>query len=398
MGLKAKDRLLPYYRKHRKTIWVIIVLIAVAYVAKGYFLKPHRKMVPRPVQTAVAVEKDVPIYIDSFGNLTPPYDVNMKSQVTGQITEVHFTDGQDVKKGDLLFTIDPSEYKTQLAKAEAALAQDAVDLKMKKDTLERNKNLVKTNLISQQEFEKVQTDVATAEAKVKLDKATADLAKINLGYCSVVSPIDGKTGKRQVDPGNIVTANSGPTLVTVKTIDTLNVDFTVPERNLFEVRKSMSEGKLRIELTAEGDESGSHAGEVVFIDNTVDNATGTVSLRAVVPNQNRVLWPGQFVNVRLILGMTGNAVLVPYESVQLGQKGPYLFAVTRDNRADLRLVKTGDRQDSSIVIKEGLAAGERVVTSGQMGLSQGAPVIDVSQAAPPAGGKGPGSAGRAHHP
>ena len=390
-----KDMARAHFKKYKTVIWLTVIVVGVAFLAKGCFLKPHKSLVPpRPVQIALALEKDVPIYVDSFGNLTPPYDVSIKSQVSGQIKEVHFNDGQDVKEGDPLFTIDPSEYRAQLEKAEAALSQDIIDLKLKKDTLERNKSLVKTNLISQQEFEKCQTDAAGAEAKVKLDRANVDLAQINLKYCSITSPINGRTGKRQVDPGNIVTANSGPTLVTVKSIDSLYVDFTIPERSLPEVRASMSEGKLKVEISVEGEEDATHSGEVVFIDNTVDNTTGTVSLRAVVNNEKRTLWPGQFVNVRLILGMTGNAVLVPYESVQLGQKGPYLFVATPEDTADLRLAKTGDRQDNLIVIKEGVKAGERVVVSGQMGLSKGAPVIDISHMNQLSGMKKPGSADR----
>jgi multidrug efflux system membrane fusion protein len=336
-------------------------------------------MPPRPVQTTFAVQRNAPIYIDSFGNLVPPQDVNIQAQVTGEIKEVHFTDGQEVKKGDLLFIIDPSPYQAELDKAKAAVAQDEAALKLAKDTLERNRQLVASNLISAQDFEKYETDVSDTEARLRLDQANVELAQINLGYCSINSPVDGLTGKCQVDAGNIVTANTGPILVTVKSIDTLYVDFTIPEKELGRVRAAMESNKLKVDVIVEGDPRGPYSGEVIFINNTVDNTTGTFAMRAAIDNKNRALWAGQFVHLHLILGTTEGAVLVPYEAVQLGQKGAYLFAVTADNKAEVRLVETGNRQGEEIVVKDGVKAGEKVVVSGQLGLSNGASVVDVAE-------------------
>jgi len=361
-------------------IWSIIILIIALFVAKVLLKKkPHKEILPRPVETALAIEQDAQYYIDSFGNLYPPNDVNIIAQVTGEIKEVNFVEGDEVKKGDLLFTIDPSPYQATLDKARAALMDDLADLKLKKITLERNKKLFEKELISQQDFDTYQTDFSSAEAKVRLDAAEVELAKINLEYCYVRSPVDGLTGKRQVDLGNIVSANAGPTLVNVKTIDTLFVDFTIPEGDLPEVRKAMQEGKLKVELTLGEDITHTYAGVLELIDNTVNNATGTVLLRASVSNKERALWAGQFVRVRLILGIDKGAVLVPYEAVQLGQKGSYLFVITADEKADLRIVNVGMRQKDSIVIKDGVKKGEKVVVSGQMGLSPGVKVIEASQ-------------------
>ncbi len=334
---------------------------------------------PRPVETAVAIEKDMPVYIESFGNLKTPYDVDIKSQVTGQIQEVHFKEGQETKKSDLLFIIDPSIYKAQVDKAQAALAQDLADLKLKEDTLRRNKKLLEKQLISLQDFDKYQTDVASARAKAKLDKAALELAIINLDYCFIRSPIDGLTGKRQVDPGNIVSANTGPVLVNIKAIDSFYIDFTIPEMELGRLRKAMGEGKLKVGILLEGAPDKPYSGELQFLDNAVDNTTGTVALRAIISNKDRSLWAGQFVRVRLILSIDKNAVIVPYQAVQLGQKGNYLFAVTPDNKADLRIVNVGSREKDYIVIEDGIKAGDRVVTAGQMGLSPGASIIDVTQ-------------------
>lgn len=341
--------------------------------------KPQKQIPPRPVEIGLAIQRDVPIYIESFGNMYSPNDVNIISQVTGQIKEVHFKDGDIVSKGDMLFTIDPAPYKADLDKAEAALAQELADLKLAKDTLSRNQKLFDKELISQQDLDQYQTNVACLEAKANLDKADIELARINLGYCFILSPIDGLTSKRLVDPGNVVTENDGPTLVNIKTIDPLYLDFTVPEIELDRIRKAMNEGRLKVELSTKGNDDYHYSGELHFLDNAVDNSTGTVLLRAVVPNKDRILWPGQFARVRLILFIQKDAVLVPYDAVQLGRDGLYLFAVTPDNKADLRAVTAGNREDDHIIIEKGVKVGEKVVTSGHLGLSPGVTVMDVTQ-------------------
>ena len=360
-------------------IWLFVLILG-AFLAKGCFKKkPVKEVPPRPVDTAIAIQQDAEICLESFGNLFSPNDVDIKSQVTGAIKEINFSEGQEVKKDDLLFTIDPATYQAGLDKSRAALTEDLANLKLKKITLQRNQKLYEKQLISQQDFDQYQTDLAAAEAKVRLDVAEVELSKINLDYCYIRSPVDGLTGKRQVDLGNIVSANTGPTLVNIKTIDTLYVDFTIPERYLSQVRRAMKEGKLKVEITLEDDKEGPYSGELQLIDNTVDNTTGTILLRASVDNKERALWAGQFVKVRLILGINKDAVLVPYEAVQLGQKGSYLFVITPQNEADLRQIKIGSRQKDYIVIEDGVKTGEKVVISGQMGLSPKAKVIESSQ-------------------
>ncbi len=333
-------------------------------------------MPPRPVQTAVALQKDVPFYIEAFGNLAALVNVDIKSQVTGKILQAHFKQGQRVADGDLLFTIDPSEYKAALDKAQAVLRADDVDMKMKKDTLERNRGLASKELVSQQDFEKYETEVDAAEAKITLDKAELALAQINLDYCSIKSPVNGVTGKVLVDPGNIVLANNGPTLANVKAIDMLYVDFTVTDRQLQEIRSAMAAGILKAEVRVPEDGK-SYAGELKLIENSIDNTTGTISLRAIVPNEANALWAGQFVYVKLILGIQKDAVLIPFAAAQLGQKGTFAFVVTPAGQADLRILKTGSRQEESIVVEEGIKKGERIVILGQMGLSPGTPVQEV---------------------
>lgn len=360
--------------KKNSVVYISVLFFFVSILISGCKKPPKKQEIPpRPVQTAIVTQKDVPVYIDSFGNFNSLNDVDIKSQVTGQITEVNFQEGDVVSKGQVLFKIDERSYKANLAKAEASVAADKVNLKLKQDTLERNRKLFEQNLISKQDFEKYQTDVAAQEAQLELDKAEVQFQKINLEYCTIVSPIDGITGKRQVDPGNIVPANTGPVLVNIKSIDPLYVDFTIIEEDLNRARASMEKAKLTVEVSVGGEKC---SGDLEFLDNAVDNQTGTVSLRAVVSNKDRKLWPGQFVRVKLILGIEKEAMLVPYSAVQLGQKGHYLFAVTNDNKADLRQVETGSRQEDDIVIKKGVQVGENVVTVGQMGLSPGVPVAE----------------------
>jgi membrane fusion protein, multidrug efflux system len=363
----------------RRARLVIIILVAM-FLLKGCFHSPPPEVVRmRHVETSPVIQKDVPIYIDSFGTLTSLYSADIVAQVTGKIDSYHFVEGKEVAKGDSLFIIDPRPYQAELDKARAALAEDTAELELKRDTLERNRSLVAKDLISQQNFEEYKTDVAAGVAKVELDKAEVMTAEINLGYCYIVSPINGLTGKRLVDPGNIVTANAGPVLVNVKTIDPLYIDFTISERDLPRVRKAMSEGKIKVEIYPAGDDDGPYNGELKLIDNTVNNLTGTVSMRATISNKNRKLWSGQFVKVKMILYVEKNAIIVPSKSVRIGQKGPYLFVVSSDKKAELRQLETGQQEGDYIVAKKGVKVGENAVTVGQLGLSPGALVVVDTQ-------------------
>ena len=348
----------------------------------------------RPVETANAVKKDVMVYIESFGNLYSPFNVDIKAQVTGEIKAVHFNDGDVVTKGSRLFTIDPSQYQATLDKQLAQLAQDKAELQFNQNTLDRNKTLLERELISRQDYDKYSTDVEAAKAQINLDNANVDLAKINLSYCYINSPLNGLCGKRQVDPGNIITANSGPSLVNIKSIDPLYIDFTIPERDLGTVRDAMAKSLLKVEIIPEVpnnmDKSRQASllkpefGELHFLDNAVDNVTGTIQLRAIVPNDDRRLWSGQFVRVHLHLATTKNAIVIPYQAVQMGQKNDkpfsYVYVVTPDKKVQLHEVITSSKVDDyTIVVSSGVAEGDTVVTSGQMGLHDGAPILEVPE-------------------
>ncbi len=376
---KIPETIRSYYAGHKKLVIRIAIAVIVLVIAKNVVMRPRgpKGIPPRPVHIGETVQKDIPIYVDSFGSLTAINSSDVRAQVAGKIIKVSFEQGDHVAKGDLLFTIDPVEYNADLEKARAQMEADMAQLKLKQDTLERNRSILDKNLISKQDFDKFDTDVQAGLAQVKLDQANLDLAKVNVDYCYIRSPIDGVAGKRNVDVGNIVTANDGPILVNVKELSTLYVDFTIPERNLADLRNAMSAGQLTVEITVEGDTGGPYTGDLKVLDNTVDNQTGTIFLRALVDNKDKRLWPGQFARVKLILGTRTAACLAPFDAVQLGQKGSYVFIVTDDDKADLRQVDTGSRQGDYIEIPKGLEPGQKVVVSGQMGLSPGVPVIDL---------------------
>ena len=333
--------------KHAKLIIITCVIAGAFFFPKGLFhKKPLQAIPPRPVEIAVAIKKDAPDYLDSFGNLYSLYDVNVQSQIDGRVKEINFVEGADVKKGDLIVTIDPAQFQAALDKARAALNQGLADLKLKKVTLERNKVLFEKELISRQDFDKYSADLASSEAQVRLDAANVDIAKINMEYCFIRSPVDGLTGKLLVNVGNVVKAVSGPILVNIKAIDELYVDFTITETDLDKVRSAMKKGQLAVEVYNDDNPDKIYSGTLSLLDNSVDNNTGTLLLRAIVSNKARELWAGQFVRVRLILGISKDALQVPYEAIQLGQNGAYLFVVDPDNKAILRMIKTGSRQQN----------------------------------------------------
>ena len=374
--MMTEQNTIKNHRGKMRVITVLGILVPVISLMVGCSKKQETQEIPpRPVKIAVAFTKDVPIYIDTFGNLATPNNVDIVCQVTGQIKEVYFEEGSEVKAGTPLFTIDPREYQAELNKSKAALAADQVDAKLKFEIFERNKKLIDKKLISQQDFDTYKTDAAASQAQVALDKAAVELAQINLNYCLITSPIDGVTGKRLVDPGNIVTANSGNPLVNIKSIDPLYIDFSLPERNLPEVKAAMAATTLKVEISPVGDSNGPYSGELQMTDNTIDDTTGTISLRATVPNPDRILWPGQFADVKLIVSTAKDAVLVPGAAVQLGQNGMYTYVITDDNKADLGdEITVGQVEGDNVIIEKGIKTGEKVVTYGQMGLSPGAKV------------------------
>jgi multidrug efflux system membrane fusion protein len=330
---------------------------------------------PPPLVSVVqAKAQDVPRYLDEIGRNAAFESVSVTPQVGGRITERHFQDGENLQKGQLLFVIDPRPFKAQLDSAQANLAQAKAALELAKIQFKRDQELVGTRAISKQDYDTKKNTVDVNEAQVEAAKAAIETAQINLDYCYIHSPIDGRAGARLVDVGNVVQANT-TSLLSIQRLNPIYATFTVTEQDLSEVQRQMSRGTLKAQVRLPADsETMARPGKVEFLDNTVQNATGTVNLRATVPNSDRHFWPGQFVNVRLVLDMQKDAVLVPNQATQISQKGPFVYVVNADDTADLRPVTLGQREGSEVVITSGLAPGERIVLAGQLLVRPGGKV------------------------
>jgi membrane fusion protein, multidrug efflux system len=328
---------------------------------------------PAPVTVASAVAHDVPIYIDAVGKIVAREVVSIQPQVSGRITKIHFTDGADVKVGDLLFTIDPRPYEAQLHQADANLAQAEAALNLAQINFARVENVSDPRAISRQDFDAKKSAVETAEATVQQSRAALESARLNLAYCTIRSPINGRAGQRAVDVGNVVSANNGSLLV-IQRIEPIYADFTVPESELGTVQRNMAKRTLRVEVRLPDDGSEPREGRLTFLDNSVQDNTGTIKLRATLSNGDRRFWPGRFAKVRLVLETQRDAVLVPAGAPQLSAKGSFVYVIKPDLSAELRLVKVGQLHDNWVVILEGLKAGERVVVNGQLGVTPGGKV------------------------
>jgi len=329
---------------------------------------------PPLVTVATATAQDVPRYLDEIGRNVAFESVSVTPQVAGQITERHFQDGDNLKKGQLLFVIDPRPYKAQLDSAKANLQQANAALELAKIQFERDQELVGTRAISKQDYDTKKNAVDVIQAQIESAKAAIETAQINLDYCYIHSPIDGRAGARLVDVGNVVQANT-TSLLSIQRLDPIYATFTITERDLPEVQKQMSLGMLKAMVRLPNDpDAAARAGKVEFLDNAVQNSTGTVNLRATVSNPDRHFWPGQFVNVKLVLATEKSAVLVPNQATQISQQGPYVYVIKGDNTAELRPVTLGQRQGDDVVITKGVQAGERVVVTGQLLVRPGGPV------------------------
>jgi len=346
----------------------ILVLAGCEAKAQQSFERP-----PAPVSVVTAASEDVPIYLDEIGKAVAREMVSIQPQVSGRITALHFADGADVKKGDPLLTIDPRPYQAALDAAEANLAQARASLDLARVQYLRAADLVQTNAVSRSEYDTRKSDVEVAEAQIGQRQAAVETARLDLEYCSVRSPIDGRTGHRLVDVGNVVEANKGPLLV-IQRIDPIYSDFTVTENDLSAVQRNMAQGTLRVEVRLPDEPGEPRAGSLTFLDNAVQDGTGTVKLRATIPNADHRFWPGRFVKVRLVLSTLRNAVLVPASAPQTSAKGQFVYVVKEDSTAEMRPVTLGQRQEDRVVVTEGLASGERIVITGQMAVMPGGKV------------------------
>lgn len=326
-----------------------------------------------PVLAATAEAKDVPVILRGLGTVQAFNTVSVKSRIEGAITKINFKEGQAVHVGDLLVQLDARPYQAVLDQAEAVLAKDKAALANAQVDLQRYTKLMTQNFAPEQQYATQKATVAQDQATGKNDEASIKAAELNVGYASIESPIDGVTGIRQVDLGNLVQANS-QTLVVVTQVQPIYVVFTLPEANIRQIREAMAKAKLNVLAFAASDEKQIAEGVLDLVDNTVDQTTGTFKLKAEFPNKDTALWPGEFVNAHLVLRVVHDGVVVPAGAIQTGPQGSFTYVVKDDSTVDMRSVNVIQTENNAVLVGSGVKVGERVVTAGQFKLRQGTKV------------------------
>jgi multidrug efflux system membrane fusion protein len=326
-----------------------------------------------PVTVAQAVRKSIPVEVHAIGNVEAYSTVSVKALVEGTIEKAYFQEGQDVKQGDLLFTIDARPFKATLQQAEANLARDQAELENANAQSERYEKLYKDGIVSKEQYDTFRTSADALAAAVRADQAAMERAKIDLDYCTIRSPMEGRTGSLLVHPGNLVKSND-TILVVINQISPIYVSFSVPEQHLSAIRRQMASRRLPVTVTIPQEEQRPADGTLTFVNNTVDTSTGTIRLKGTFPNRDHRLWPGQFVDAALRLSTQANAVVVPNQAVQTGQNGYFAYVVKSDMSAELRPIVPGNQVGGETVIEKGLQPGDTVVTDGQLMLFPGAKV------------------------
>jgi membrane fusion protein, multidrug efflux system len=349
---------------------VVVALLAggiAAYFSTNIGAREGRKNAKGPPAVPVAVapvaQETVPMRLAAIGNVEAYQTVALKARVDGQIVEVNFREGAAVKKGDVLFRIDPRPYQAALRQAEANALRDSAARNQARSQDRRYQELLEKNFVSKEAYAQIRTNAETADATARASQAALENTRLNLEYCTIRSPLDGFVGKVLLQAGNMVRANDANPLVVINQVRPIYVNFALPEQSLAEVRKYQGRGPLAVEVAEPA-----ARGQLIFIDNAVDPSTGTIRLRAQFDNDDAQLWPGQFVNVSVRLYDQNDALLVPAQAVQTGPDGQYVYVVGDDLVADVRMIKVERTDGERAVVASGLAKGERVVTRGQLRL------------------------------
>lgn len=384
-------------RRNRRTLAIGLIVIAIAatliYVFTGSSEQQRRGRFaaegPVPVLVATAAKADVPVYLDAVGTTKALNTVTVRPQVDGKLLSVGFKEGQDVKKGDVLARIDPTTYQAQLDQAVAKKAQDAAQLANARLDLDRYEKLATTNAINRQQTDTQRALVAQYAALVQSDQAAIENAQAMLGYTNIVAPIDGRTGIRMVDEGNIVHASDSTGIVMITQVKPISVLFNLPQQDLAEVNTAFAKGPLSVDAQRSDNDAVIDRGTLRVVDNQVDQSTGTVKLKAEFPNADLQLWPGQFVNVRLLIDTLRQVVVIPTGAVQRGPNGTFVYVVKDDNIAAMRPITVQKQDETQTVVASGVAPPERVVTTGFVRLTDGGKVsISSGDGAPAAAAPG----------
>ena len=360
------------FRGGRSFLLVIAAAGVLSYgCAKQQAAPPPRGAVPVTV-TKVA-QKTMPLQLTAIGNVEAYSVVSIRAQVAGELLEVHFTEGDSVHKGQLLFTIDPRPFEAALAQAEAALARDKAMAANYLNQAKRSSDLFAAGVVARQEVDTTKATADASNATVQADEAAIQTAKLNLSYTSVYSPIDGRTGALMVKPGNLVKVADVP-IVVINQVSPIYVDFTLPQQYLPDLKKHMARGTLRVLANLPDEQGAVEQGALTFVDNLVDTTTGTIHLKATFTNAQNRLWPGLFVNVMLRLSEQPNSIVIPAQAITAGQSGQFVYVVRGDHTVESRSITPAMTVEGETVITKGLQPGETIVTDGQMRLTPGAKV------------------------
>jgi multidrug efflux system membrane fusion protein len=364
--------------------WGVLLLAGIA--VAGQVACTQKRITPPattvPVVVATALQKEVPLEIKAIGAVESVTAVQVKSMISGEITSVHFKEGQDVRKGDPLFTIDPRPHEAELLRDEATLARDVANAEHARAEARRYQALWKEGVVASQQAEQMQTAAEAADALVRADRAAVETARVQLQYTKIFSPLNGRTGDLSIQQGNVIKANDLP-LVSINQIDPIYVTFTIPEQSLGDVRRHMAQHSLKVKAFLPNDAVPAE-GVLTFVDNAVDRQTGTIKLKATFANADRRLWPGQYVEVSLTLATETNAVVIPAQAVQPGQQGQFVFVIDDDKKAKYRLIKIARMLGDQAVVASGLQPGEVVVIDGQVRLKPD-DKVDISNPSPAPG-------------
>jgi len=328
--------------------------------------KPRDERVP--VTVAIAEQKDVPVQIRTIGSVQPFSTVSVRALAGGQLMRVAFREGEEVRRGQLLFEIDPRPFQASLAQAQANLARDEAQLRNAQSEAARYTELVKKDYVTHEEYDKIVSGSEAAKAVVAADRAAIQNAQLELSYCAIHSPLDGRTGSLQVHAGNLVKANDTTPLVVINQIHPVYVQFSVPEKQLAQLRSRFGGKPVTVTATPQGGAK-TENGTLTFVDNAVDPTTGTITLKATYDNRDGALWPGQFVDVAVTLAERPSSIVIPAQAVQTGQRGQYVFVVKSDSGVEMRPVTIAQTVDQQSLVDKGVNAGETVVTDGQLKLT-----------------------------
>jgi multidrug efflux system membrane fusion protein len=366
--------------KIRKTSAVAILpgIAAAVLVAMGCSKKDPRAGAPpeaAPVTVASVARQDIPVEVRAIGHVEPFTTVDVKARVGGQVTRVGFREGQNVRKGDVLFQIDPRPYQAALAQARAQLERDRALARNAEEDVKRYSALVQKDYVTREQYDATRANAAAALASARADQAAVENAQLQLSYCTITAPVSGRTGSVLVHPGNMVQGNDAEPLVVLNQIQPVYVTFSVPESSLAQIRERVRPGeKLKVVASPAGNASRIQSGELSFVNNAVDAGTGTILLKATFANEDEGLWPGEYVDVVLTLATESQAITVPTQAVQTGQAGEYVWVVKRDLTVESRPVTVSRTQGPIAIVAKGLQVGEQVVTDGQLRLAPGARV------------------------